>query len=108
MDKGMSHIRIGLFPAIVSGDYLASPSCSMLHLLIARACPMSDDTGLSEFVTSSCSPFMYVPLRAILLDHVYTHFHGSSYLMMDSVSHVYHGLLTLSWTLYFLAFNFLL
>ena len=46
MDEGTSHIRIGLFPAVVSGDYLASPSCSMLHSLIARACPMSDDTGL--------------------------------------------------------------
>ena len=25
MDKGMSYIRIGLLPVVVSGDYLASP-----------------------------------------------------------------------------------
>ena len=37
---------------------------------------------------------MYVPLRAILLDHVCIHFHGSLYPMMDSVSCIYYGLLT--------------
>ena len=40
MDKGTCHIRIGLPPCIVSGDYLASSS--MLPLLFARACSMSD------------------------------------------------------------------
>ena len=42
MDKGTFHIRIGLPPHIVSGDYPASSSPSMLPLLLARACPMSD------------------------------------------------------------------
>ena len=42
MDEGMFHIRIGLPPRIVSGDYLASSSPSMLPLLFARTCSMSD------------------------------------------------------------------
>ena len=39
MDEGTCHIRIGLPPRIVSGDYLASSS--MPPLLFARACLMS-------------------------------------------------------------------
>ena len=42
MDEGTFHIRIGLPPRIVSGDYLASSSPSMLPLLFVRACSMSD------------------------------------------------------------------
>ena len=42
MDKGMSRIRIGLPPCIVSGDCLVSSSHSMLPLLFAHACLMSD------------------------------------------------------------------
>ena len=37
---------------------------------------------------------MYVPLEAILLDHVYVHLHGSLYPMMDYTLRVYYGLLT--------------
>ena len=40
MDEGTLHIRIGLPPHIVSGDYLASSSTR--PLLCARACLMSD------------------------------------------------------------------
>src|ERR1700761_7130739 len=40
--RGYVFIRIGLFPHLVSGDCLAFLMCT----LIARACPMSDDTGL--------------------------------------------------------------
>ena len=46
MDKGMFHIRIRLLPYIVPGDCLAFSSFSMPLLLFARACPMSDDSGL--------------------------------------------------------------
>ena len=49
VDEGTFHIRIGLPPRIVSGDYLASPSHSMLPLLFAHAhvrCPMSVILGL--------------------------------------------------------------
>ena len=42
MDEGTSRIRIGLPPCIVSGDYLASSSHSMLPSLFACACSMSD------------------------------------------------------------------
>ena len=38
--------------------------------------------------------FLYVPLRAVLLDHVYVHLHGSPYPMMDYTLCVYYGLLT--------------
>ena len=34
---------------------------------------------------------MYVPLRAILLDHMYIYLHGSLYPMMDYMSRVYDG-----------------
>ena len=37
---------------------------------------------------------MYVPLRAVSLDHMYIHSHGSLYPMMDYTLHVYYGLLT--------------
>ena len=37
---------------------------------------------------------MYVPLRAVSLDHMYVHSHGSLYPMMDYTLHVYYGLLT--------------
>ena len=37
---------------------------------------------------------MYVPLGAILLDHVYVHLHGSLYPMMDYTLRVYYRLLT--------------
>ena len=40
MDEGTSHIRIGLFPAVVSGDYLASPSCSIRWSLAHVQCQM--------------------------------------------------------------------
>ena len=42
MDEGTSRIRIGLPPCIVSGDYLASSSHSMLPSLFGCACSMSD------------------------------------------------------------------
>ena len=46
MDEGMFHIRIGLFPVVVQEDCLALLLTLCLPSLIARACPMSDDTEL--------------------------------------------------------------
>ena len=39
-----------------------------------------------------CSRFVYAPLRAMFLDQVYIHLHGSWYPMMDYTSRVYYGL----------------
>ena len=35
---------------------------------------------------------MYAPLRAVFLDHLYVHLHGSLYPMMDYMSSTYDGL----------------
>ena len=92
MDEGTSHIRIGLPPRIVSGDCLASPSYSMFPSLFAHACPMSDDTGLYQYVASFALDLCI--LGAILLGHMYVHLHGSLYPMMDYALHVYYRLFT--------------
>ena len=51
MDEGMSHIRIGLPPRVVSGDCLASSLYGLVdrYLRFLRAhvrCPMSGDLGV--------------------------------------------------------------
>ena len=43
MDKGMSHIRIGLLPIVVPGVCLASASCSILFIVHMHK---FDDMGL--------------------------------------------------------------
>ena len=60
--RGYVHIRIGLLPVIVPGDYLASPSHSMPPLLFARAYPMSDDRGV-VLVRFTCLVIMCVGAR---------------------------------------------
>ena len=39
-----------------------------------------------------CSLSVCAPLRAMYLDHLYVHLHGSLYPMMDCMSHTYNGL----------------
>ena len=60
--QGYVHIRIGLLPLVVPGDYLTSPSHSMPPLLFAHAYPMSNDHGV-VLVRFTCLVIMCVGAR---------------------------------------------
>ena len=92
MDEGTFHIRIGLLLIVVSGDCLA-----FLSILCFIVCLGISNIWWYMVVLACCllySQFMYAPLRAMLLDHVYVYLHGRLYPMMDYVSRVYYGLIT--------------
>ena len=88
MDEGTSHIRIGLPPCVVSGDCLAF----LLYASFIVRLRLSDVRWYRVvLVRRFLHPrFMYAALRAILLDHMYVHLHGSLYPMMDYTLHVYY------------------
>ena len=89
--RGCIFIRIGLLPHLLSGDCLVVLMCT----LITCAWPMSDDTGLYQYVVSFVTNLCMHPWGAILLDHMYIHLHGILYPMMDYPLYVNDGLLTL-------------
>ena len=83
MAEGTLYIRIGLPPRVVSGDHLVL-SCYGLtarNLHCRRAYLMSRDWGCISTVCCSviclCGPGGYT------YDHMYVHFRGSLYPMMD-------------------------
>ena len=76
MDEGTFCIRIGLPPCIVSRDCLASSSPSMLPLLFARTCSMSDVRDLGVVL---------VCLTYLATMCVGTHLHGILYPMTGCV-----------------------
>ena len=76
MDEGTSCIRIGLPPHIVSEDYLASSSHSMLPSLFARACSMSNVHDLGVIL---------VCLTYLVIRCMGTRLHGILYPMTGCV-----------------------
>ena len=76
MDEGMFHIRIRLPPCIGPGDYLVSPSHSMLPSLFARACSMSDVRDLGVVL---------VRLICLVIMCVGARLHGTLYPMTGCV-----------------------
>ena len=70
--------------------------CFLLHAFLIDRLRTSDVRWYRVVLVCRllCSRFVYAPLRAVFLDHVYVHLHGSWYPMMDCTSHIYYGLFT--------------
>ena len=86
MAEGAFNIRIGLPPRVVSGDCLASFHLGYgLTAFIATArirCLVIGVVLVRRSLTCLCGPGGYT------VDHMYVHFHGSVYPMMDCTSRV--------------------
>ena len=83
MDEGTFRIRIRLPPRVISGDCLASSSHSMLPLLFACACSMSDVRDLGVVL---------VRLICLMIMCVGARLHGTLYPMTGCVLYL-NGLL---------------
>ena len=79
---GYVHIRIRLRPVVVPGDCLASV---YFYAFLIDCSHVSDVQWFGVVLVRRFlrSWFMYMPLRAVSLDHMYIHSHGSLYPMMD-------------------------
>ena len=78
MAEGAFYIRIGLPPRVVSGDCLASSQLWTDFIVTARIrCLVIGVVLVCCSLTCLCGPEGYA------FDHLYVHFHGSVYPMMD-------------------------
>ena len=89
------HFTLGLdcFPSLFQGTaLLCFPTLCLSHwsLMHVRCQMIQGCISTSPLLFLFC--VLYAPLRAVFLNYLYVHLHGSLYPMMDYMSHVYDGL----------------